>query len=136
MRGTFLADRVTTWPKSWIARSIFSLEKVDFRSLPGLTTRVSRPRMNSIRLSRRILVLEYVAAPLSGNIADDVRGRYTYLRKYGPNDGLTLLADELLPGGVTIIEPGLDHFYRDPEINLKSLAIANLVAEELNARKD
>ena len=92
--------------------------------------------MNSIRLSRRILVLEYVAAPLSGNIADDVRGRYTYLRKYGPNDGLTLLADELLPGGVTIIEPGLDHFYRDPEINLKSLAIANLVAEELNARKD
>jgi hypothetical protein len=136
IRGTFLADRVTTWPKSWIAQSIFSLEKVDFRSLAGLTTRVSRPRMNSIRLSRRILVLEYVAAPLSGNIADDVRGRYTYLRKYGPNDGLTLLADELLPGGVTIIEPGLDHFYRDPEINLKSLAIANLVAEELNARKD
>ena len=28
-------------------------------------------------------------------------------------------------------EPGLDHFYRDPEINLKSLAIANLVADEL-----
>jgi hypothetical protein len=132
VRGTPLADRVTIWPGSWIARILFSLEKIDFRSLPGLTTRASRARMNSIRLPRKILIVQYVAAPLSGDIANDVRGRYTYLRKYGPNDGLTLLADELVPGGITIVELGFDHFYRDPEINLKSLAIANLVADELN----
>jgi hypothetical protein len=131
IRGTLLADRIMTWPKSWIARIIFSLEKVDFRSLPGLTTTASRLRMKGIRLPCHILVVQYVAAPLSGDISDDVRGRYTYLRKYGPNDGLTLLADELVPHGITIIEPGVDHFYRDPEINLKSLAIANLVAKEL-----
>jgi hypothetical protein len=131
IRGTFLADRVMTWPKSWIARIIFSLEKIDFRSLPGLTTKASRARMKSIRLPPKILVVQYVAVPLSGDIADDVRGRYSYLRKYGPNDGLTLLADELVPHGITIAEVGFDHFYRDPEINLKSLAIANLVANEL-----
>ena len=131
IRGTLLADRIMIWPKSWIARIIFSHEKVDFRSLPGLTTAASRARMNGIRLPRHILVVQYVGAPLSGDISDDVRGRYTYLRKYGPNDGLTLLADELVPHGITILEPGVDHFYRDPEINLKSLAIANLVAEEL-----
>ena len=89
--------------------------------------------MNGINLPRHILVVQYVATPLSGDIADDVRSRYAYLRKYGPNDGLTLLADELMPDGITIIEPGVDHFYRDPEINLKSLAIANLVAKELTA---
>ena len=77
--------------------------------------------------------MQYVATPLSGDITDNVRSRYAYLRKYGPNDGLTLLADELMPDGITIIEPGVDHFYRDPEIDLKSLAIANLVAEELTA---
>jgi hypothetical protein len=131
IRGTLLADRIIAWPKSWIARIIFSHEKVDFRSLPGLTTAASRARMNGINLSRHILVVQYVATPLSGDIADNVRSRYAYLRKYGPNDGLTLLADELMPDGITIIEPGVDHFYRDPEINLKSLAIANLVAEEL-----
>ena len=134
IRGTLLADRVMTWPKSWIVRMIFSFEKIDFRSLPGLTARASRPRMNSIRLPQNILVVQYVAAPLSGNVADDVKARYSYLRKFGPNDGLTLLADELLPGGVTVIEPELDHFYRDPEINLKSLAIADYVADELDAR--
>jgi hypothetical protein len=131
IRGTLLADRIMTWPKSWIVRIVFSHEKVDFRSLPGLTTAASRLRMNGIRLPDHILVVQYVAAPLSGDIADDVKGRYTYLRNYGPNDGLTLLADELVPRGITIIEPGVDHFYRDPEINLKSLAIANLVAKEL-----
>ena len=133
IRGTPLADRVTTWPKSWISRILFSLESTDFRSVPGLTTSASRKRMNSIRLPPKILVVQYVAAPLSGDIAEDVKGRYTYLRKYGPNDGLTLLADELVPDGITIVELRFDHFYRDPEINLKSMAIANLVADELNA---
>ena len=131
MGGTFLADRVMTWPKSWIARIIFSFEKIDFRSLPGLTTKASRARMKKVRLPRNIFAVQYVAVPFSGDIADDVRSRYTYLRKYGPNDGLTLLADELVPDGITIAEVGYDHFYRDPEINLKSLAIANLVAKEL-----
>jgi hypothetical protein len=130
--GTPLADRVTTWPKSWISHIIFSLEKTDFRSVPGLTTSACRKRMRSIRLPHKILIVQYVAAPLSGDIADDVRGRYTYLRKYGPNDGLTLLADELMPNGITIIEMSFDHFYRDPEINLKSMAVANLVADELS----
>jgi len=133
IRGTLLADRIMTWPKSWIARIIFWFEKIDFRSLPGLTTGVSRARMNSIRLPPGIFVVQYVAAPLSGDIAEDVRSRYNYLRKYGPNDGLTLLADELVPHANTIVELGYDHFYRDPEINLKSLAIVNLVADELNA---
>jgi len=134
IRGTMLADRAVAWPQSWIVPRIFSLQKVSFRSVPGLTTRASRARLERIRLPQHILLVDYVAAPLSGNIAEDVKSRYSYLCRYGPNDGLTLLADELLPGGVTIIEPGLDHFYRDPEINVKSLAIANVVADALNDR--
>ena len=130
--GTLLADRVTVWPKSWIARIIFALEKVDFRSLPELTTSGSRARMKWIRLPDQILMIQYVATPLSGDITDDVKSRYNYLRKYGPNDGLTLLADELMLDGITVLEVGFDHFYRDPAINLKSLALANLVAYELD----
>jgi hypothetical protein len=48
-------------------------------------------------------------------------------------DNTYLLADELVPDGITIVELSFDHFYRDPEINLKSMAIASLVADELNA---
>jgi hypothetical protein len=44
---------------------------------------------------------------------------------------MTLLADELVPGSHVILEPGLDHFYRDPDINLKALALASLVMREI-----
>jgi hypothetical protein len=135
IQGTFLADHVMGWPKSWLARMILSYSGIDPRSLPGMTTVASRERMKEIRLPRHIFLLQFVGAPLSGDIADDVRHRYTELRKYGPNDGLTLLADELLPNGVAVIEPRLDHFYRDPEIDLKSLALANIVADELEPNR-
>src|SRR5246127_3373574 len=128
IEGTLLADHVSGWPKSWLARIILRYSGIDPRSLPGMTTTASRERMKKIALPRHIFVLQFVGAPLSGDIASDVRHRYIELRKNGPNDGLTLLADELVPHGVSIIEPGLDHFYRDPEIDLKSLALANIVA--------
>lgn len=131
MRGTILADQVTSWPESSVARMIFLFEGIQFRGLAGLTTGASRKRMNAIRLPRSILIIQYIAAPLSGDITADVRSRYVKLRKYGPNDGLTLLGDELLPNGITIIEPGLDHFYQDPDIYFKSLALLNILAEAL-----
>lgn len=129
IRGTFLADRVMGWPKSWFARMMFFAEGISFRSLPGLTTALSRRRLAGITLPPHVLIVQFIGAPLSGDIARDVRWRYGQLRRYGPNDGLTLLADELLPHGVTIIEPGLDHYYEDPDINLKSLAIPNILAD-------
>jgi hypothetical protein len=131
MRGTVLANPLGSWPESSVARVILPLEGMQFRGLAGLTTRASRKRMSSIRLPRSILIIQYVAAPLSGDITADVRSRYVKLRRYGPNDGLTLLADELLPNGVTIFEPGLDHFYQEPDIYLKSLALINIIADAL-----
>jgi hypothetical protein len=131
IRGTQLADWATEWPQSWFIRTIFSQQGIDPRSLPGLTMRASAKRFDEIAVPRHILIVEYIAAPLSGDIASDVKTRYRLLRKYGPNDGLTLLGDELLAGGITVIEPGLDHFYRDPDIDVKSLALANIVVEKL-----
>jgi hypothetical protein len=136
IEGTFLADHVSGWPKSLLTRMILRYSGIDPRSLSGMTTRASRARMKETTLPSHIFLLQFVGAPLSGDIASDVRHRYIELRKYGPNDGLTLLADELVPHGVTVIEPGLDHFYQDPEIDLKSLALANVVADELSVESD
>jgi hypothetical protein len=46
------------------------------------------------------------------------------LREHGPNYGLTLLADAIAPGGVTIAEFGADHFMDQPGIDAKTLALA------------
>lgn len=131
MRGTILANPLKNWPESSVARMILHIEGMRFRGLAGLTTTASRRRIGALRLPRSILIIQYVAAPLSGDITADVRSRYLKLRKYGPNDGMTLLSDELLPTGVTIFEPGLDHFYHDPDIYLKSLALVNIIGDTL-----
>ena len=128
-RGTPLADYATHWPQSWIVHMMFLYSRTGFQSLPGLTTKVSQTRMDKIKIPARIMLLEYIAVPLSGDIYGSVKSRYLRLRKDGPNDGLTLLADELLPNGVSVIEPGVDHFYDDPDIEAKSVALANVAAE-------
>lgn len=133
-RGTPLADFATRWPQSWIVRMMFLYSRTGFQSLPGLTTKVSQTRLDEIKIPARIMLVEYIAVPLSGDIYGSVESRYLRLRKYGPNDGLTLLADELLPNGISVIEPGVDHFYDDPDIEAKSLALANVTAGALANR--
>jgi hypothetical protein len=49
-------------------------------------------------------MLQYVGAPLTGHIGEETRSRYRILRRLGPNDGLTLLADELIAGGFVVTE--------------------------------
>jgi hypothetical protein len=134
IRGTPLADYATTWPQSWIVRLMFHYSRTGFRGIPGLTTAAGQARMEGVRIPTRIMIVEYIAVPLSGDIYGSVRGRYVRLRKGGPNDGLTLLADELLPNGIAVIEPGIDHFYAAPDIELKSVALADVVAEALEGR--
>jgi hypothetical protein len=134
IRGTPLADYATTWPQSWIVRLMFLYSRNGFQGIPGLTTAASRARMERIEIPPRIMIVEYIAVPLSGDIYGSVRSRYVRLRKGGPNDGLTLLADELLPNGIAVIEPGIDHFYAAPDIEIKSVALANVVAKALQGR--
>jgi hypothetical protein len=78
-----------------------------------------------------ILMIQFVGIPLSEQIKRDVRGRYNALRKIGLNDGLTLLMDEIISTGSVITEIGLDHYHRDPEIDLKTIALARVVLKEL-----
>jgi hypothetical protein len=131
LRGTYLADHATTWWKWWLVKLVFWANGVDVRSLPTLTVQANRDRFTSLTFPKHLYMLQYVGTPLSGQVSPDVLDRYRELSVYGPNDGMTLLADELVPGSHVILEPGLDHFYRDPDINLKALALASLVMREI-----
>jgi hypothetical protein len=55
------------------------------------------------------------------------------MRHLGPNDGLTMLVDQLLPGGLTIIEPGVDHYFDHPDRELRSLALLEVLLKRLGA---
>jgi hypothetical protein len=132
LQGTFLADDAVKIPKWWAARLVLWWEGVDAKCVRGMTTDESRRRFRSLVFPKHILMVSYIGAPLSGQLAKDVVGRYTELRNYGPSDGLTLLPDALIPDGKAVLEWGLDHYFRDPDIHLKALALANVIVEELD----
>jgi hypothetical protein len=129
--GTVLADQAERWPMSWLAKLAFRFKGIDARAISGVTTVSSRRRMTELRFPKSLLVLDYIGVPLSGQVATDVKGRWKTLARLGPNDGMTLLADEVLNSGHVVFEIGQDHYYRDPEIDLKALALACLVLEQL-----
>jgi hypothetical protein len=135
LRGSPYADRALKWPLSWMARLVLLTQGLKPRVIRDLSTVERRPVFEPLTFPEHLLMIQYVGVPLSGHITQDVRRRYNALRTVGPNDGLTLLLDEIISGGGVITDLGLDHYYRDPEIDLKTVALATVVLEELQLRK-
>jgi len=134
LRGTPSADQALQWPTSWLVRAAFFFKGLRGEVVEDLSTKRRREVFAQLEFPEHILMLQYVGVPLSGQIAEYVEGRYNDLKQLGPNDGLTLLADELVEGGVVITDIGLDHYYLDPDIDLKTFALASVVLDLLEGR--
>ncbi len=135
LQGSLLADAAVRWPKRWLIQPLLLLKGWDYDSVESMATTVSRKRFARADIPTWIFCLNYVGVPLSGDVTERARTGYMDLRKHGPNDGLSLLSDELIPNSVTIPELGVDHFYLDPEMDLKTVALAQLVVSHLEASK-
>ncbi len=131
LRGSPYADRFLYWPRRWFAGIALAFQGLPSSVIRDLSTGVRGPAFARLHLPTHLLTLQYVGTPLSGQIGKSTRGRYNALRSLGPNDGLTLLTDELVPGGVVVTDVSLDHYYRDAAIDLKTLALAYVVLDEL-----
>jgi len=130
LRGTPLADRALAEPRRWLA-GLALHGRCD--GLTSMAESVGRPRFARLRIPGRLLVVNFVPVPLSGDVTDRARSGYRSLRPYGPNDGRTLLAEAIVPGGVTILEPGLDHFFRSVDMGRRTLSLLRVVLRELDS---
>ena len=134
LRGSPYVDSVSKWPKTWAAGLAFLWKGLKPKVIRNLGTAKRRPVFQSLVFPDHILMVQWIGSPLSGHIKKHVRRRYNIIKQIGPNDGLTLLADEIIPGGVVVTGIGLDHYYRDPEIDLKTFALVNVTLEELERK--
>lgn len=105
--------------KGWRRHAVMSL---------GATE--GRARFARLRLDPAIPVVSYVSVPLSGQVGPYTEWNYPAIAREGPNDGLTLLADAVVPGSVILLSPGTDHFIaEDPRFETKSAALMRLMIE-------
>ncbi len=133
LRGTPLADQARQWPQAWLARTVFWFLGFPRELFEDLSTERRRSAFDALTLPRDLRQLNYLAAPLSGAVQSDVRGRYESLAPLGPNDGLTLLCDAITPDGDAIVELLSDHYFRDPDIAWKTQALAWILLEDFSA---
>ena len=92
-----------------------------------MATAPRRARLAGLTLPGHVLAVNYVPLPLSGDVTGSARSGYESMRALGPNDGLALTTDEILSGGVTIVEAGLDHFMAAPGIDRRTEALIRAV---------
>jgi hypothetical protein len=130
LHGTPLADFASSWPARWLVRWAIvpdgSLEGIE-----SLATARSARRREALRLPAHVLTVNLVAIPLSGQVSAPAQSGYARLRAHGPNDGLTFVSDAIAAGGVTIPVLGADHYFRTPDIEAKTLALARALSEHL-----
>jgi hypothetical protein len=101
----------------------FIVGKVDAAGAASMATGPSRERFESFRVPEHVFVVNFVGIPLSGSVSFRAgRGFYPML-KYGPNDGMVLLADTIFPAGVTLAELGSDHFLMDRHLDITTVAL-------------
>ena len=110
----------------------FLVGKVAAAGMESLTTARSRQRFNSFHIPGHVLVVNYFGIPVTGSISFLARKSYFPLRKYGPNDGTVLLSDEIFPGGVTLADLGSDHFMRNTQLDIATVALAITVIHWLD----
>jgi hypothetical protein len=102
----------------------FLVGDIDEAGKESLTPALSRQRFDSFRVPENVLVVNYVGIPLTGSISFWARRGFDSLKKYGPNDGISLLSDMILPGGVTVADLGNDHFMGGRPQDITTLALA------------
>lgn len=123
LNGSPIADKYQKGFRKLYAKIILRFIGARYGLVRDLGTSASAERNKKIKLPDNILTIHYVGAPLEYQLNKEVKKLYAQLSKLGPNDGLTTLIDELTDNGIVITELGLDHYYRDPNIDRKTIAL-------------
>jgi hypothetical protein len=117
LQGTLLVD------EPLFSELEFLVGGVDPEGKESLSPARSRRRFDSFRVPEHVLVVNYLGIPVTGSISFWGQRGFSSLRKYGPNDGVSLLPDSILPGGLTLSELGSDHFMRGKPIDITTVAL-------------
>lgn len=135
-RGTPVADEFTDPPMRCFTSLLLWIKHLgSIEGVESMRTDVRRAAFaRTPPPPAHLAILNYVAVPLSGQVVEDNESTYKRLRKYGPNDGVTLVIDAILPGHPTLPAFGYDHRLIEPNQREKSLAVLRAMLRYIHWR--
>lgn len=107
-----ITDIDQTWQYKMEARSYFCWKGYNWDGFMSMRAGAGAPLETPLVVPPHITVINVVAVPGSKYVSERAKPFYDYLTRYGPNDGLTLLADSHIPEGVTYASWRNDHYFR------------------------
>lgn len=135
LKGSPLVDWALHWRRKWLSRMRLGWKGFSLRGLKSLSPELRASQLKKLQLPSHLFILNFVGIPLSGQVTKKAIKGYKKLRKKGPNDGLTLIQNEILPQSTTLVQLGLDHYFLDKDMSLKSVALAQTVIKIIQSRK-
>lgn len=112
-RGSHLmTDIDNTWRYKMEARSYFCWKGYNWDGFMSMRAGEGAPLETDLKVPDHLLIVNIVAVPVFRMVTERARPFYEYLVRYGPNDGMTLLADSAIPGGVIYPSWRNDHYFR------------------------
>lgn len=133
LQGSPLVDYFQKWPQKALMNMVFWYKNWDKNDVISMSNKVSRIRYKRLQTTDSLLIVNYLALALSGNLSDLSNSKYPLIMSEGPNDGLTLLPDAVAPRSATLIAVNSDHYFgEDERIEQKTTALLKTVLYFLN----
>ncbi|MES2780756.1 MAG: hypothetical protein V4651_12755 [Bacteroidota bacterium] len=132
LNGSPVADTYLCWPKCWIAEIGLMTVGQKISLVQDVSYKKRAAEFTDFNFPDNIKRVHFVGAPLATQIHKRIKSNYCSIKKFGPNDGITPLMDEVSQNGIIVSELGLDHYYSSPSIDKKTIALALVVAKIQN----
>ncbi|MCR9143295.1 MAG: hypothetical protein NXI24_13665 [bacterium] len=133
-KGSVLVNALNDdWTNKWEARTYFCLQGYDWEGMQSIRANEGAPLDFDVKLPPQILLINVVGVPTFRFVTNRARPFYEYLIRYGPNDGVSLLSDTFMPGGITWASWRNDHYFRWPITEAKMQAFVVYIVENRRA---
>ena len=133
-KGSVLVNALNDdWVNKWEARTYFCLNGYDWEGVQTMRADKGSPLDFELQLPEQILLINVVGVPTFRFVTNRARPYYEYLIRYGPNDGVSLLSDTYMPGGITWVSWRNDHYFTWPISEQKMQAFVVYIIENRRA---
>ena len=128
LKGTPVADYwAKPFKRFWIACGLFWANiKVDLKGLlTDMSYQQGKERYNTLHIPSEIYTINIIAASLGHKIEE--KSVFT-----SPNDTFSPLADSITEDGAVVVEMGLDHYFKNIDLNVRMVALLQYIVHRLN----
>lgn len=126
LQGTYVAEDHCNFPKSIIPIVLLKLKGVSSELIGDIQYIKRSSSFKFLTFNKEIKIIHYIGVPFRSQVKENIESNFKTLAALGPNDGLTTVTDSIAPPGIVIPEIGLDHYFKDIDIDKKTIALALL----------